>query len=185
VYPEPFGRVFDGEKRGEPSLTQIAIPALELPHETVVALVDIPTVAKLHTPLNLTLSIRNYHPTLSANILCHLETDNVDTFVVSGLRSGRLPILLPGAEERVVWRLIPLECGHMQLPKIKIFNRRKALTPAQVQNSAEGPGGSSEGEIVEIIDVRRDGRISLEADSGSGAGLKDDRPGQMTILVRP
>lgn len=150
----------------------------------MVALLEVPSVAKLHTPLSLNLSIRNYNQTLSANILCQLETDNADSFVVSGLRSGRIPILLPGAEEKMTWRLIPMECGHLQLPKLRVFNRRKAAVPVQTQGNADGAAGGDEGEIVEIVDIRQDRRLGSEAGQNSKAG-REESSGQMSILVLP
>lgn len=156
----------------------------KLPQEDVVALLEVPSLAKLHVPLDLNLSIRNYNPTLSANILFQLETDNADTFVVSGLRSGRIPILLPGAEEKMTWRLIPIECGHLQLPKLRVFNRRKAVVPVQAQGNADGAAGGDEGEVVEIIDIRQDRRLGSETGQIFKAG-REESSGQMSILVLP
>ncbi|KAF5354759.1 hypothetical protein D9756_005506 [Leucocoprinus leucothites] len=181
-YTIQWRRIHENGKHGTPSLTRLPLPALEPLQENVVALLDVPTVATLHVPFDLDLSIRNYHPTLSANILCQLETDNVDSFVVSGLRSGRLPILLPEAEERIAWRLIPMECGHLRLPKIKIHSRRK-IGPVQVPNSADGQDGPYEGETVKIVAVRRGWKPGSNVDPNSG--MKGEDSGQMTVLVRP
>ncbi|KXN87455.1 Trafficking protein particle complex subunit 11, partial [Leucoagaricus sp. SymC.cos] len=179
-YMIQWRRVHEDGSRGEPSLTRIKLSQLTPPQGIIVALLDVPTIAKLHVPLSLRLSIRNYHPILSANILCQLETDSSDSFVVSGLRSGRLPILLPGEEEQITWRLIPMECGHMRLPKLKVFNRRNAVTPSQAQNTAEGTTGSNDGDSVEIVDVRYDQRFGVESELRTGK-----EKGQMTILVCP
>lgn len=161
-------------------MTRIVLPPLEPPQENVVALLDVPAVATLHVPLNLTLLVRNYHPALSANILCQLDTDNIDTFVVSGLRNGRLPILLPGAEERVTWRLIPMECGHIRLPNIKVYNRR-ITAPVQSQSSAEG---QDEEDIVDIVDVRRNRKLQILTGANTG-NREEEELGQMTVLVCP
>jgi len=152
---------------------------LRPPQKNIVALLDVPAAATLHVPLDLTLLIRNYHPTSSASIVCQLDTDSIDTFVVSGLRSGRLPILLPGAEERVIWRLIPMECGHIRLPKIKVYNRR-VTTSVQFENSAEG---QDEGEIVDVFDVRRSRKLEILANPNPGN--QEEELGQMTVFVRP
>ncbi|KAJ3572115.1 hypothetical protein NP233_g3311 [Leucocoprinus birnbaumii] len=175
--------MYEDGKRGQASLTRIHLPALERHEENVIALLDVPTITQLHVPFDLCLSIRNCHPTLSANILCQLETDNVDAFVISGLRSGRLPILLPGAEERVMWRLIPMECGHLQLPRIKVHNRRRSA-PVQSQDSGEGQDGSGEGMIVNIMDVRRGQKAGSQEGNSNSETLVEDW-GVMTVLVRP
>jgi hypothetical protein len=182
-------RVFeDGERNQQSSITRILIPSLNPPQENVVALLDVSPIAKLHVPLELNLSIRNYHPTLSANVLCQLETDVVDAFVVSGLKSGRIPILLPGAEEKITWRLIPMECGHVQLPKLKVFNRRKLVSSSsatQAQSTAEGSTGGSEGEFVNIVDIRRDLRAGNEAQNSGHLGTGVEKSGLMSVLVLP
>jgi len=152
---------------------------LRPPQENIVALLDVPAAATLHVPLDLTLLVRNYHPTSSASIVCQLDTDSIDTFVVSGLRSGRLPILLPGAEEKVIWRLIPTECGHIRLPKIKVYNRRVTAS-VQFESSAEG---QDEGEIVDVVDFRRN--RNFEILTGPNPGNQEEELGQMTVLVRP
>ncbi len=47
-----------------------------------------------------------------------------------------------------MWNLIPIECGHVALPRIKVIDRRKV-----VQESTE-----AEEELVKIVDVRLDYR---------------------------
>lgn len=148
------------------------------------ALLDVPPVAKLHVPLDLKLLVRNYHPTLSANILCQLDSDATDAFVVSGLRSGRLPILLPGAEEKIFWRLIPMECGHVRLPKLRVFNRRKLVPSTQGQNTVDGTTGGIEGDVVDVVDVRRDRKLGLEVSQDPGSEVVEGKR-IMTILVLP
>lgn len=156
------------------------------PQESVVALLDVAPIAKLHVPLELNLSVRNYHPTLSANVLCQLETDVGDAFIVSGLKSGRIPILLPGAEEKITWRLIPMECGHVQIPKLKVFNRRKLTSSStQAQSTADGSAGSSEGDIVDIVDIRRGQRAGNEAQNTGHPGAGVEKGGLMSVLVLP
>jgi len=178
-FPKNSNRSYDGGKQGELSSTRIVLPPLGPPQENIVALLDVPAAATLHVPLDLTLLVRNYHPTSSANIVCQLDTDSIDTFVVSGLRSGRLPILLPGAEEKVIWRLIPMECGHIRLPKIKVYNRRVTAS-VQSENSVEG---QDEGEIVDVVDFRRN--RNFEILTGPNPGNQEEELGQMTVLVRP
>ena len=56
-----------------------------------------------------------------------LELDASDAFIVAGLRNGRLPILLPGSEEKLAWILIPVECGDVKVPRIKAIDVRHML----------------------------------------------------------
>lgn len=159
------------------------------PSNGLVALLKVPNTAKLHEPVPLQVTIRNGHPTKSANIIVQLEPDPVtDSFVVAGLRSGRLPILLPGAEEVVRWNLLPVECGWVKVPKIKVMNRRPPFPP-------QGQDTEPEGESVEIVDVRwdhrseetsTDVRISVDAPQQSVDGSKTDSShSDAIVLVLP
>jgi len=154
--------------------------------EDLVALLDVPPKASLHAPVSMTLSIRNHHPTRSANITVHLEPDSLDSFVVSGMRTGRVPVLLPGAEEKLIWQMIPLECGYVKLPRIKVIDRRRAMSAA-VQNSGEvvtAPDGST-GEPVKVIGLRHDIRpVQADPEAGSGAEY-EGQEGPGTILILP
>jgi len=135
----------DGE-RSAVSTSIYPLPSLQIPVEELLALLAVPPTATLHVPITLTLTIRNY-TSRSANIIVQLELDATDGFVVAGLRSGRVPILMPGAEEKVTWRLIPIECGHVKVPGIKVMNLRKASGDAE-------SGIEAKGEEVKVIDVR-------------------------------
>lgn len=59
-------------------------------------------------------------------------------FVASGIRKGRLSALIPGAEETIMWSLVPLECGEaVKLPKLRVVDRRKSV------ESGNGISGTS------------------------------------------
>lgn len=145
---------------------------------------SVPPSAKLHVPISMRLKIRNRHPSRSANITIQLEPEPSDAFVVSGLRSGRVPILLPGGEEELSWRLIPVECGYVQVPKIKVVDRR-----------AKGLGeAETEGEMIKVVDLRWDRREAGEPeidstvlrrsiDSSNEGAMADG--GAIAILVLP
>ncbi|KAJ3748585.1 hypothetical protein DFH05DRAFT_1589439 [Lentinula detonsa] len=45
-------------------------------------------------------------------------------FTISGLRSGRVPLLLGGTDQRLLWTLVPLECGYVTVPRVRVFDRR-------------------------------------------------------------
>ena len=126
------------------------------------------------------LTIRNHHPTRSANITVQLDPDPTDGFVVAGIRNGRVPILLPGAEERLTWRLIPLECGHVALPRLKVMDRRRALGGAGSDEEVE-----SQGDMVKVVDVRRDERDETGSAVGVVGGALDAGRGWSTVLVLP
>lgn len=79
-----------------------------------------------------------------------LDPQPSDGFVVAGLRSGRLPLVLPGAEERVTWNVIPIECGYVKVPRVKVMDHRRG------EGGALGASGEKEqeGEAVRVVDVR-------------------------------
>ncbi|KAJ6589938.1 Gryzun, putative trafficking through golgi-domain-containing protein [Mycena vulgaris] len=174
-YEVNWRRILGSGDRGPLSTTEFPLPSLRPPIEGVIALLDIPPTAKLHVPLSLNITIRNRHPSRSANVTIQLEPDPSDGFVVAGLRSGRVPILLPGGEEKVTWRLIPVECGHVRVPRIKIVDKRRAIASAQ---GLRDPNAEveTEGEVVKIVDVRLDrirarkiaGRISVDLEAEDG-----------------
>ena len=68
--------------------------------------------------------MRNRRPTKSANVVVQVEFDAADGFVLAGLRSGRVPVLLPGAEEELRWNMVPVECGLVRVPRIRVVDRR-------------------------------------------------------------
>ena len=106
------------------------------------------------------MTIRNGDPSRTAVVTVHLEPDPSDGFVVAGLRSGRLPMLLPETEATLDWKLIPVECGFAKVPKIKVIDRRKAIIPPGQESPVPPPepGSDAEGDMVRLVDVRWDGR---------------------------
>ena len=135
---------------GSPTTTLFPLPPLAPPTDGLIALLDAPTIATLHVPVPLRLVIRNARPTRAANITVHIEFDAADGFVLAGLRSGRVPVLLPGAEEELRWNMVPVECGLVRVPRIRVVDRRV------------GSGEGEEGEEVEVVDLRRDARAGAE-----------------------
>jgi len=167
------------------STSRFPLPFLRPPSDGLIALMSVPPVATLHAPVSMSLKIRNLHPSRSANVTVQLESDLSDAFVVSGLRSGRVPILLPGGEEELVWRLIPVECGYAKVPKIKVVDRR-TMSTGEIE---------SEGEVVKVVDVRWDRRAARESEGddvtdgrrSNESSREGDGPaaGVTTILVLP
>ncbi|KAG6857739.1 hypothetical protein H0H87_004155 [Tephrocybe sp. NHM501043] len=172
-------RVQKGGTFGCLSSTSIPIPALQPPIEGLIALLRIPSLATLHVPIPLSLTVRNHHPTRSANIVVHLELDASDGFIVAGLRSGRLPLLMPGDEEKFTWKLIPIECGHVKIPQIKVVDKRPIFTGG-TEPTADMV---TKGEMVKIVDVRLAPSPTLTEGSSQPDLDLGDRIG--TVLVLP
>jgi len=145
---------------GPIATTTFPLPSLRPPTDELIALLQLPSMAKLHVPVTMKLIIRNHHPSRAANVTVQLDPEPSDGFIVAGLRNGRVPILLPGAECSLVWKLIPIECGFVQVPKIKVVDRRKGIVVPNQENVAEEstPEAEASGELVKIVDVRWDGR---------------------------
>ncbi|KAF7321602.1 hypothetical protein MKEN_00681300 [Mycena kentingensis (nom. inval.)] len=181
-YDVTWRRILGSNERGPLSTSVFPLPPLRPPMDGVIALLDVPTTAKLHVPIPLRVTVRNRQTSRSANVTIQLEPDPADGFVIAGLRSGRIPILLPGGEESLFWRLIPVECGNVRLPRMKIMDKRRAILSAQTQRES-GTELETEGDIVKIVDVRLDrarerrgrGRVSVD---GSDEPLG-------TVLVLP
>jgi hypothetical protein len=175
-------RVLQNGEEGPKATSYFPLPSLRHPVEDLMALLDVPPKASLHVPVSMTLTIRNYHPSRSAHITVHLEPDSLDSFVVSGMRSGRVPVLLPGAEEKLVWRIIPLECGYVRLPRIKVVDRRRAISASQIPGEIVAAPEGPTGELVKVIDLRHDAWVEREDDSHVEY---EGQEGRGTILVLP
>ena len=173
-----------GGDKGTLSTSRFSLPQLQPPKDSLLALLDIPSTAKLHTPITMHLTVRNQRPLRSANVVVQLDLDPVtDGFIVSGLRQGRLPVLLPGAEERLTWNLIPVECGYVKVPKIRVTDRRNVIDSQLAANAnanaAAGKPAQSEGEEVRVVDMRTDVQVAGQAT----ASVTVDGPHVGTILV--
>lgn len=126
-------RIFEDGKSGPLATTLIELPILRVPqpNSPLVALLSAPPNRRLHAAFILTLRIKNLASVPSelrraANITVDLSTDdNSAAWAITGIRSARIPILLPGTEEILRWCLIPLECGFIKLPKIRVLDRRE------------------------------------------------------------
>lgn len=156
------------------------------------ALLDVPTTAKLHVPVPIRMIIRNRRPTRSANVVVQVEFDATDGFVLAGLRAGRVPILLPGGEEILTWNAIPVECGYARLPKIKVTDRRQRVL-SQPGTNPEVSSAEEQGEYVHVVDMRSDERPATNVDSsrtsadlGKRLRANDGQvPTDIAILVLP
>jgi hypothetical protein len=126
-----------------------------------VALLQVPPIGRLHEPLSVELILRNESPVRTANVSISIgvatgsgagdaEADGgggqgtlpQQQFVVAGIKNGRLGVVLPGEEQRVVWVVVPLECGYLRVPRVKVLDWR-------------GRGEEGIGEEVEVVDATR------------------------------
>ena len=177
---------------GSSSTTQFALPLLQPPSDGLVALLHAPAMARLHEPVEMSLTVRNRHPTRSATVIVQVDCEPTDGFVLAGLRSGRLPVLLPGGEHSMTWNLIPVDCGFVRLPRVTVIDRRKPFVPAQ-QQAPPAPEAEMPGQVVKVVDVRWDMRSADDAVAlvrrGSSESSDSDDGGEWpevgTVLVLP
>ncbi|GJJ08598.1 hypothetical protein Clacol_002817 [Clathrus columnatus] len=115
-------RLIDGSP-GNTATTDVSIPPFAAQPDSVHAVLELPATGILHVPFIAILRILNQHPWKTFDGYFQLEPS--DHFVVSGLRSGALPLVVGGCEERIPFKLIPVSCGIIQLPAFQITDRRK------------------------------------------------------------
>ncbi|KAF7792767.1 hypothetical protein EIP86_003865 [Pleurotus ostreatoroseus] len=184
LYEISWRRILDNGGYGSLGTSIFRLPSLQPPRDGLIALLDVPTTANLHVPVPMRLVIRNQRLSRSANVVVQLEFDAADGFVLAGLRSGRIPILLPGGEEVLTWNIIPVECGLVRVPHIKVTDRRAPVgshggTPLEGQTELEG-------EDVEVVDIRRDARsVESAADAAKSAKERRALPWDIRVLVLP
>ena len=173
-------RLLPNGEPGSLSTTRFSLPQLNPPTDDLIAFLDLPSAGKLHVPMIMKLTTRNNHPSRTAAVTVHLEPDASDGFIVAGLRSGRVPMLLPETEATLHWELIPVECGFVKIPKLKVIDRRKAIIPPGQEPpvTPPEPGSDAEGDIVKVVDVRWDGR----SESGDETRVAGDIG---SVLVTP
>jgi hypothetical protein len=111
----------------------------------------------------------------------------MDGFVVSGLRNGRVPVLLPGSEEKLFWNILPIECGFVKVPRIKVTDRRKAITGFQGTDESGANSDTFAGDLVKVVNIRRgvrqiEGSDSVDNHNQSSA---DEQEVSATVLVLP
>ncbi|KAL4248314.1 hypothetical protein ABKN59_006671 [Abortiporus biennis] len=190
TYEITWKRILPEGAYGTSATSYYRLPSLQPPPESLIALMDVPTTATMHQPFGIQLTVRNRHPSRSAYVVVQLEPEATDAFVVAGLRNGRLPILLPGCEEVIRWNLIPVECGFVKIPKIKVMNRRKVIDQqahARVTGGITGEDPAPE-EPVEIVDIRWDDRsvVAASSDAGTtGSGAVNRYICEAVVLVLP
>lgn len=142
--------------------TAIMLPELTPPHVGLTIVIDPPAQVVLHRPFMLSAIVRNNDPLRSADLTFTLEPS--DGFVIAGLRSGALPLLLPGTESTVSFSLIPLTTGIIKLPIFKV-QRLVAEDPSNPHRS-ESELATRTGIASEVVPVV-DGRWNLMDKAGN------------------
>ena len=152
--------------------SQFSLPNLRPPHTGIIALLDLPSFAKLHAPVYARMTLRNHHPSRSASLTVQLEPDANDAFLIAGQRKALVPMLLPGAEAQLVWSLIPMECGFVRVPKIQVVDKRKAgLLAPPTDNDL--PATEEEGTSVRVFDLRRGEKVEVVESDETPEGTPD------------
>ncbi|KAI0300474.1 Gryzun, putative trafficking through golgi-domain-containing protein [Multifurca ochricompacta] len=184
-------RILPNGDHGPLCTSRFPLPTLQPPRQSVIALLELPSSAKLHISISAHLTIRNHHPSRTASLSVQLEPDAADSFLIAGQRSARVPALLPGSEVRLAWSLIPIECGFVRVPRFRVLDKRNAGTVSPTQ---QPPGIEEEGIPVRVVDMRREERAKMvdealalaleDAPSGGGGGV-DDAGSIGPVLVLP
>ncbi|KAI9441462.1 Foie gras liver health family 1-domain-containing protein [Lactarius indigo] len=157
-------RILPNGDHGPLSTSRFPLPDLLPPRPGIVALLELPP---------------------SANLTVQLEPDAADAFLVAGQRNARVPTLLPSAEVQLAWSLVPIECGFVRIPKIRVTDKRNAGSASPTE---QPPGIEDEGVPVPVIALRRSEKVAIEVVDGAAP---EDTPGTIDnggigpILVLP
>jgi trafficking protein particle complex subunit 11 len=155
----PLLRILPNGDHGSLCTSRFPLPNLRPPRSGIVALLELPSSAKLHVPAHARLTLRNFHPSRTASLAVQLEPDTTDAFLVAGQCSARVPTLLPSAEAQLVWSLVPIECGFVRVPKISVVDRRNAGSISSTEQ--QPPAAEDEGILVRVVDLRRDEKVEV------------------------
>jgi hypothetical protein len=74
---------------------------------------------------------------------------------MAGLQNSHLPTLLPGPEEKLLWNLILIECGHVRTAHIKVVDVQCTALPSQ-SVGMQSMEVDVEGDAVEVVDLCAD-----------------------------
>jgi hypothetical protein len=133
----------------------------------ILALLHVPPMAYLHEPFTLRLEVRNRHPTRTANVAVQLEAvdaGSVSGCIVAGPKNAHVGVMLPGVQESVFWQVVPLDCGWVKVPKVKVVDKRKG--PRMSGDAGLGEGGEIGEELVVKVAEAKWERRMVESDQG-------------------
>ncbi len=137
------------------SVTSILLPNLRPPNLGTIVLLEPPTTARLHVPFTLAVRLRNNDLRHASELSLSLEPS--EGYVVAGLRTGSLPLLLPGTEQTLLFNLIPIMAGLTRLPVFRVSQRVAERTVGgSPRASIDGEAKKSTiGEqFIEVLDMR-------------------------------
>ena len=112
----------------------------------------------------------------------------MDGFVVSGLRNGRVPVILPGSEEKLIWNIIPIECGFVKVPRIKVTDRRKAIPDSQAPKEIGANADAFTGDLIKVVNISRgvpQDDSQMEGSDSVNQFSIDEQEIPATVLVLP
>lgn len=125
LYQITWRRVGKDGVQGQWSTSTMSLPSLLAPQSTdIVAVLHTPSKLHLHQPATMLLTLRN--PASSgrtANIMVSLEPS--EQYVASGLKGGRVGIIPPGEDTEIRWRIVPMECGWIGPPIVRLMDVRE------------------------------------------------------------
>lgn len=73
---------------------------------------------------------------------------------------------MPGAEEKLTWTFIPVECGFVRVPKMFVTDKR--LVEPRSEDVPKVPSQDEVGKAVRIVDTRREWRDQEDAQGAYG-----------------
>lgn len=73
---------------------------------------------------------------------------------------------MPGAEEKLTWTFIPVECGFVRIPKMFVTDKR--LAEPRSEDVLKAPSQDEVGKPVRIIDTRREWRDQEDVQGAYG-----------------
>lgn len=150
--------------------TEVLLPTFSAQPDSVYAALELPETGVLHVPFTAVLRIHNRHPWKTLDAYFQLEAS--DHFVVSGLRAGSLPLLIGGSEERIPFSLIPISCGIVRLPTVKITQRKKGQPTEIKEEEVEKEYPVIDGRFEERYQDVKEVKPSLELNTMENIGSK-------------
>jgi len=98
-------------------------------------------------PVKCSLSLHNTNSQSTARV--QLRAEQNDSFIIDGLRQGVLPIMVPEAVIVLEFVLIPLACGSLSIPDIRVWDIREYVKEGE--QSAEEQLGRE----IRVVDSRK------------------------------
>ena len=85
----------------------------------------------------------------------------------------------------LIWSLIPIECGFVQVPRIRV-KKQNSGPPTPTDPAEQAPATEDEGTPVRVFDLRREERVEVvdtdEAPEDDPAGVDTGSIGPVLVL---